>query len=333
MGIVQINIAYSESALTLDLSGVRLSSSLDNIGEILAKINTDNESRTFFKPEYMAILTPDTNSTNLTSLGRIDGDKSVWRLRENTAPGNTVTFLSAVGSGESFQYNILEGFQAFTLSSSTGTHIYTHPNGTITKAASFDDGTTQPPTLTVDDEYEIVASRFNDEITGTIFGDFINGRNGSDQIMGIDGNDTIRGNDRNDTLIGGIGNDSLLGERDSDLLVGGDGSDILRGGGGIDAFSFGSSDIMDTIDNGSIDTVFDFNSPLETFQIRDGLDVFAFSDIASASIGDVVYRNNGITSDLMTKTDNLNNFAVFAQVQFDAVDAVKSLTSTNFVSV
>jgi len=332
MGIVQINVAYSESALTVDLSGVRLSSSLDNIGEILDKINTDNESRVFFKPEYIAIYTPDASSTNLTSLGRIN-DQSVWRLRENTVTGNTVTFLAALGSSQSFQYNILNDFQAFTLSSSTSTHIYTHPNGTINKAASTADGTIAPPALTVNDEYQIVGSRFNDQITGTTFGDFINGRDGSDNLMGIDGNDTIRGNDGNDTLRGGIGNDSLLGERDSDLLVGGDGSDILRGGAGIDAFSFGSSDITDTLNNGSLDRVFDFNSPLETFQIRDGLDVFEFSNIANADIGDVIYRNNGTTSDLMTKTNSSNNFEIFAQVQFDAVDVVKSLSATNFVSV
>lgn len=332
MAIVQINGAFSNSSLTLDLSGVRNSGgSLDNIGEVLSKIDTDNENRTFFRSENISVYIPNTNNTNLTSLGVI-GNKSVWRLRENTVLGNTLVTLKAYKSEDSFNYNILEGFQAFTLSNSTGTHIYTHPNGVRVKAASGLDGTTQPPALTVDDEYQIVGSGFDDEMTGTIFDDFFNGRGGDDNVDGLMGNDTMRGDDGNDTLQGSSGDDVLLGQRDKDLLVGGDGSDVLRGGGGIDSFSFGSSDIADSVNNGSQDTVGDFNSPLEKFQIRDGLSVFEFSDRFSAGVGDVIYQNNGTFSNLLTRVDN-SSFQIFAQVQFDAVDPVKSLTNTNFISV
>lgn len=86
--------------------------------------------------------------------------------------------------------------------------------------------------LTVSNFEEVIATEFNDSITGGAQ---------SESLSGMNGNDTLIGAAGADTLSGGAGNDSLSGGNDDDTLIGGAGSDLLDGGLGSDTASYSGS--------------------------------------------------------------------------------------------
>ncbi|EEX94584.1 hypothetical protein VIOR3934_07879 [Vibrio orientalis CIP 102891 = ATCC 33934] len=81
----------------------------------------------------------------------------------------------------------------------------------------------------------------------------LDGSGSNSTLTGGSGNDLLVGGDGNDTLIGGAGDDYLEGGDGDDVLYGGLGSDILVGGTGMDTF------VWNEIDDGSLDTIKDFN--------------------------------------------------------------------------
>ena len=97
----------------------------------------------------------------------------------------------------------------------------------------------------------ILASSFDDSVTGGATGDI---------LVGLDGNDTLMGMGGNDSLSGGAGDDTLQG---------GDGRDFLTGGAGNDTFvvaaaDTGRSTVLDFEDGDVID-LSDLGENFDTF--------------------------------------------------------------------
>lgn len=80
----------------------------------------------------------------------------------------------------------------------------------------------------------LVASNFDDFVTGSQEDNHIVGLEGNDVINGRDGDDSVAGGTGNDRLEGNNGDDSLFGEADNDTLIGGNGNDQAFGGLGDD---------------------------------------------------------------------------------------------------
>lgn len=83
--------------------------------------------------------------------------------------------------------------------------------------------------MTLENFEELIATEYNDDITGSDRDEQLIGRGGADDIDGAGGNDKI---------YGGTGNDDLKGGDGDDLLHGGAGNDDLDGGDGSDTASF-----------------------------------------------------------------------------------------------
>ncbi len=77
-----------------------------------------------------------------------------------------------------------------------------------------------------------------EQLIATAFNDLVSGSDQGERLIGGDGRDTIDGRAGNDELFGGVGDDSLLGGADDDVLHGGAGRDTLDGGDGIDTASY-----------------------------------------------------------------------------------------------
>jgi len=107
----------------------------------------------------------------------------------------------------------------------------------------------------------------NDSILGGLGIDRLIGGSGNDTLDGGAGNDKIFGSSGTDILIGGAGDDILNGGTGDDRINGGSGVDLLTGGSGIDTFVF---DFAAVATPGQ-DTMFDFVSGLDTFEIQGGL--------------------------------------------------------------
>ncbi len=75
----------------------------------------------------------------------------------------------------------------------------------------------------------VIATNFNDTLTGA---------GGSDEFWGGGGADTLSGGQANDNLRGGDGNDTLSGGDGDDYLQGDLGNDHIDGGAGIDSVSY-----------------------------------------------------------------------------------------------
>lgn len=106
----------------------------------------------------------------------------------------------------------------------------------------------------------VVASEFDDEITGTAIdnniegnygndivyaragNDIVKGGDGDDQIYGETGDDKLYGGLGSDEIDGGSGDDTIYGEQGDDVLVGGAGDDFMAGGIGNDELIGGAGD-------------------------------------------------------------------------------------------
>ncbi|RTR25521.1 type I secretion C-terminal target domain-containing protein, partial [Shewanella atlantica] len=112
-----------------------------------------------------------------------------------------------------------------------------------------------------------------DNVDNLIFGgtsnDSLTGANQDDRIFGREGNDTINGMAGDDELAGGSGDDIIDGGIGNDFLIGGPGSDSLNGGIDTDEDTF----VWDLgSDDGSIDTVYNFDSAYDILNLADILD-------------------------------------------------------------
>jgi len=94
-------------------------------------------------------------------------------------------------------------------------------------------------TLCFDMPLTLVASSYDDDLTGTSGGDvvFLSGGNdtfealgGADRVCGGSGNDVIRGRGGNDRIDGGNGDDVIIGGNGKDIITGRGGDDVVRGG-------------------------------------------------------------------------------------------------------
>ncbi len=83
----------------------------------------------------------------------------------------------------------------------------------------------------------LIATDFNDTITGSTAAETLEGGAGADTITGGGGDDIIYGGDGNDTLTGNTGNDHIYGGTGNNTISGGaSGADYLYGGTGNDTF-------------------------------------------------------------------------------------------------
>ncbi len=94
----------------------------------------------------------------------------------------------------------------------------------------------------------VIATDWDDKVTGndeanTIEGrdgnDTINGEGGNDYLYGDGGDDVIHGGDGYDVILGGDGVDTIWGDAGDDVILGGDDNDTLYGGDGIDTIAGG----------------------------------------------------------------------------------------------
>lgn len=111
-----------------------------------------------------------------------------------------------------------------------------------------------------------------DVMTGLLGADRLFGAAGDDRLFGGAGADRLSGQAGDDVLRGGVGNDTLLGSGGLDRLNGGAGNDHLLGGAGADVFQFAAHD--------GRDTVADFRSGLDSFDLR----IAGINDISDLAI-------------------------------------------------
>jgi hypothetical protein len=153
----------------------------------------------------LAVSIPTTaTDVNLSSMGQFPTgtSNSVWRLRNGVGQsdiGNGT--LSAYELGFSGEYFLPAGTDTFVVSSTVGTHKFTWPGGSITKAAG---------SQVFSYSYDISSANLS---------------NTSYTLIGAGGNDVLTGSSGIDTLIGNAGNDKLTGAGDNDILTGGNGAD------------------------------------------------------------------------------------------------------------
>ena len=172
---------------------------------------------------------------NLTSMGRIDGMGSVWRMR-NGEKTNFKAKLRGYRSSFSENYDLEARFDTFVfspVSNGPATHILEGKGVKKVKAASPSEATTTTPAISNTHNYYIIGSNFADTLTGG------------------DGNDTLTGGDGNDTLTGGLG------------------SDYLVGGTGNDRFEYNLADIDDI--ETETDTIHCFVRGKDTIGLGSGL--------------------------------------------------------------
>ncbi len=85
----------------------------------------------------------------------------------------------------------------------------------------------------------IIASEFDDQLSGNNQSNRIEGRDGDDSLYGMFGNDNLIGDNGNDLLSGDEGDDCLSGGKGNDQLFGGEGSDWLIDIEGLNKFDGG----------------------------------------------------------------------------------------------
>jgi len=136
----------------------------------------------------------------------------------------------------------------------------------------------------------------NDIITSLAGNDYVNGNRGNDDIDGGDGNDTIRGGKDTDTVTGGANEDFVAGDRGNDVVNGGDGNDFIRGGKDSDTIDGGANNDTifgdlgnDNITGGSGDDFF-------VFYTDSGVDVITDFEGVGVAGGDVIRISSSVYS-------------------------------------
>ena len=160
-------------------------------GAILNNIHLANSSTTDFKSEYVTVATPTSNASDmtirLTSMGEISGVGTGWRIRNNI--GTDINGMLGAYRQPSFEYELVDGYDTFVLSSIFATHILKTSSGQSIKAAGPQDFLTSTPEVGALDKYRIIGSEFDDILSAGNNGDTIIGNLGSDSLTGGAGDD------------------------------------------------------------------------------------------------------------------------------------------------
>jgi Ca2+-binding RTX toxin-like protein len=156
------------------------------------------------------------------------------------------------------------------------------------------------------DVENVIATFYNDVITGNELAnmlkggggaDILFGEAGADLLYGEAGNDVLHGGADADTLDGGDGFDTLYGDDGADLLYGGDGNDVLDGGLGADRMVGGAGSDIYIVDNVADVVVEAAGEGLDTvrtsvsYTLADNVEVLQVQDAAAGAL--VEGRGNG----------------------------------------
>ena len=121
-----------------------------------------------------------------------------------------------------------------TMTGTTPTMMGTGPGISVTPVPRPAVTVPTPPPQPVFVDGLIVANEGNNYLIASLFNDTISGRGGDDTLLGRDGDDILRGEDGNDSLNGGAGKDIVEGGRGNDTARGGKGDDLVSGDQGDD---------------------------------------------------------------------------------------------------
>ena len=189
----------------------------------------------------------------------VDNTDTELTFTVNASPSNGILKLDGVD---------LAANDTFTVQDIINGDVTYTPTTSYTGSDSFD--------FTLSDG---IASLSQDSFTITVNAvgpNLINGTSGNDTLTGTADADEINGLDGNDYIVGAAGDDVLNGGDGSDLIEGNAGSDTMTGGAGADSFVI-------TLDNGSTDTITDFNVSGETIDLTQFNGVFdSFSELQAA---------------------------------------------------
>lgn len=132
----------------------------------------------------------------------------------------------------------------------------------------------------------------SDTLYGNAGNDFISGSGGRDILYGNEGNDTLNGGNTEDTLHGGQGNDFLIGEGGSDLIQGNEGDDTIQD----TTFKFAPT----TLDGGEGNDLIHGNmgndyiisgKGSDTIDGKEGEDTLSYKDNETPIIGNLIYKS------------------------------------------
>lgn len=191
---------YTISAKTSGKSGVAIdTSTFGSLGQMVSVVLTNlisNNSLTG-TPEHISISIPTmVSGTNLTSMGRVTTlfVGTAWRLR-NGAAGDLNGTLQSVPNPLVFSntYDLPRNTDTFVISpfvAGPANHKLTIGADSYPKA-SLNTPFSTGPDLTINDNYTLIGSLFNDTLSAS------------------NGNDTVVGGDGADSLKGGAGKDEL----------------------------------------------------------------------------------------------------------------------------
>ena len=242
--------AFSDSTLTLTLTGATNNAGLFTEGDDVVDLNTVDPKDYIF----------DAGAGNDTVILPING---LGKLFSGGAGNDTIT-----GGNAADRINGDDGDDI--INGGNGDDIINTGQGNNT--ANGGNGNDQ-----------IVGLGGNDTLNGNAGDDTLSGNNGNDKIDGGSGNDTLNGQGGNDTLRGGGGDDLLDGGNNNDVLVGGDGDDILTGGFGADTFRFDDRDHDNNSGVTPRDTITDFQFGIDTATFRYDGSFFAGSGITTVN--------------------------------------------------
>ena len=165
----------------------------------------------------------------------------------------------------------------------------------------------------------LIGSSGNDRLFGGEGDDNLNGGDNTDQLVGGNGNDTLNGGNNSDNLSGQSGDDRLLGGNGQDSLFGGSGRDVLLGGSANDLLDGGGSDDdligaagQDSLSGAGGNDTLEGGHEADSLSGGTGADLFVFGDSADDGTTDTI-------TDFESGTDTLQfgpSFGGLAPGQF-----------------
>ncbi|HIF26202.1 MAG TPA: hypothetical protein EYG18_01795 [Micavibrio sp.] len=227
-----------------------------------------------------------TLTTSMLDGSDVDNTDTELTFTVNVLPSNGILKLDGVD---------LAANDTFTVQDIINGDVTYTPTTSYTGSDSFD--------FTLSDG---IASLSQDSFTITVNAvgpNLINGTAGNDTLTGTADADEINGLDGNDYIVGAAGDDVLNGGDGSDLIEGNAGSDTMTGGAGADSFVI-------ALDNGSTDTITDFNVSGETIDLTQFNGVFdSFSELqaAMAQVGSDTHIDLGGSQTLVLENITSSN--------------------------
>ncbi len=156
----------------------------------------------------------------------------------------------------------------------------------------------------------LVATLYDDTVTGSNSADQIKGLAGDDVLFGHGGDDIITGDIGNDIIFAGMGNDHINGGFDADEISGGSGADYILGESGADKIL--GDDGEDYLDGGEGADKLAGGGGNDIIMGGSGSDLLLGglgSDLIEGGLGsDIIYGGKGI--DLLTGGSGADSFIV-----------------------